>query len=896
MKDRLIHMVNLGFALLAVVLMVSCSTSKNTGASRRFHAMKVRYNIFYNGNLAYIDGLQAIERAHSDDFTQIIPLYPVSDHDAAKAATSQMDKTIEKCRKSIKLHSIKAKPQLDPKRRSDPVYRAWLQQEEFNPIMGDVWLRLGEAEFYKGDFLGAIGTLTYIIRHFDYDAELVTRAQLMIARSYAELGWQYEAEDYLNKANIDALSRKHAPLYSASNADVMMKAKRYKEALPFIKIAMPAERRKVYRPRFRYVMGQIYELEGNRNEAINAYKHVIKMTPASDMDFNARIRIAELSGRSSLKKLRTMTKQSKYKDRLTEIYGTMASIYLAQRDTAKALEYYNLAAEKSTMTGLPKAKVLVSAGDIYYDRKDYTLAQPCYTEAATIIPSTDENYPRIARRAESLGDLVLQYDVVILQDSLQRLAALSPEEQMAVAEELVKAQIARELSDSLAAVQAARDAELDDEPLSVNTSRMFGMTTSTDWYFYNPQLIKSGAQTFRQRWGTRKLEDNWRRSIKTTSSIMPMMTEEDSEFVTDTLLADSATATAAGVAPAPALVTDNHDPYYYLQQIPKTEADMAASDSLIADALYNLIYVYKDEVEDREQALATTEELARRFPTDKRLGEVQYMWHLLDLDPDSEEYKELLRQLNVGDSLYEATYEAYRCSDFRAVRANTAYMEEHYPTSDLMPRFLFLNAVATARTQSQEAFIADLRDLVARYPDHSLSAMAKDFLAMMGQGAEAQQGEMTSNLDDLRADASSLAGESIDLTKTLSAETREPAYVLLYMPVKEGTPTKETDAMLNNLLYQTAFFNFSQFLIKDFELRPLPVFANGAALRVQGFESLEEAQWYIDLTANDVTYTAELSALQVTMIPITETNAVLVPTSFTLDQYLDFIRPILKKK
>ena len=892
MNNRQQYIIKLCFGALLMLLIPSCATTKNTGASRRFHAMKVRYNIFYNGNKAYIDGQQAIQKAHSDDFTHIIPLYPVSDHDAAKAAAAQMDKTIEKCRKAIKLHSIKAKPQPDPKRRSDPTYRAWLQQEEFNPVMGDVWIRLGEAEFFKGDFLGAIGTFTYIIRHFDYDAELITRAQLMIARAYAELGWQYEAEDYLAKANIDVLSRKHAPLYAATNADVMMKAKRYQEALPFIKIAMPAERRKVYRPRFRYAMAQIYELQGNRNEAINAYKHVIRMTPAPDMDFNARIRLAELNGRSSIKKLRTMTKQSKYKDRLTEIYGTMASIYLAGRDTAKALEYYNLAAENSTTAGLAKAKVLVTAGDIYYDRKNYAAAQPCYTEAANIIPATDEDYPRISRRAESLGDLVLQYGIVTLQDSLQRLAALSPEQQMAVAELLVKAQIEKELNDSLVAVQAARDAELNEDPRSVNTSRMFGMTTSQDWYFYNPQLIKSGAQAFRQRWGTRTLEDNWRRSIKTATAIMPT-TEDEPALTPDSLTTDSLIADSLSRTP---LVTDKHDPYYYLQQIPKTEADIAASDSLIADALYNLIYIYKDEVEDREQALATTDEFARRFPFDKRLSEVRYMWHLLDLDPASEEYKMLIRQLNEADSIYEATYEAYRRSDFRTVRTNTAYMEQHLPTSDLMPRFLFLNAVATARTQSQEAFITDLRNLVSRYPDHSLSAMAKDFLAMMGQGSETQHGELSSNLDNLRTDAAIVANRPEDSTKVLSPKTREPAYVLLYLPVTNGTPAKETEAHLNNLLYQTAFFNFTQFLIKDFELRPLPAFADGAALRVQGFESLEEAQWYIDLTANDTAYTSELKAMHVSMIPITESNALLVPITFTLEQYLDFIRPILKKK
>ena len=96
--------------VLAVASFISCSTQKNTWATRSFHQTKVKYNILYNGNIAYDEGLKAIRDANTDDYTRILNLYPVSNHDAASAAASQMDKTIEKCRKCIKLHSIKTKP------------------------------------------------------------------------------------------------------------------------------------------------------------------------------------------------------------------------------------------------------------------------------------------------------------------------------------------------------------------------------------------------------------------------------------------------------------------------------------------------------------------------------------------------------------------------------------------------------------------------------------------------------------------------------------------------------------------------------------------------------------------------------------------------------------------
>ena len=119
----------LGIALLGLA---GCSTQKNTWASRSFHQTKTKYNIHFNGQIAFGEGLEAINEAHKEDYSAILPLYPVSDHEAAQAAVSQMDRTIEKCRKCIKMHSIKSKPKKinHQKRRSDPKYKAWLDYFE----------------------------------------------------------------------------------------------------------------------------------------------------------------------------------------------------------------------------------------------------------------------------------------------------------------------------------------------------------------------------------------------------------------------------------------------------------------------------------------------------------------------------------------------------------------------------------------------------------------------------------------------------------------------------------------------------------------------------------------------------------------------------------------------
>ena len=858
--------------LLLALLVSSCSTQKNTQASRAYHAMKVDYNIYYNGNTSFEEGLEDIAKANHDDYTTLLNLYPVSNHKAAESAKGKMDRTIEKCRKCIKLHSIKKRPKADPKKTNDPAYRAWLKQEEFNPSMPKAWLLLGKAEFHKGDFLESIGTFNYIEKHFDYDKDIVAQCQLWSVRAYAESGWLYEADDLLRKVQVDDLKRKNAALYSAVTADLKLKSKLYKEAIPHVKIAMQEEKRKGNRPRFAYVLAQLYELNGDRDEARAYYKEVINMQPDWEMDFNARIRLAQLERNraGAIRDLEKMAKRYKYKDKLDQIYCAMGNIRLAEGDTVGALEYYEKGIKESTQGGFAKAQVLIIAGDLYFEQKDYVHAQPCYSEAATILSAESEEYPRIRKRSEVLDELIVEYNTVVLQDSLQRLSKMSEEEQMKVCEQLVAALIEQEKNDSIAAAQAARDEEngAKEGLKSVNTSNMIGGGGSTAWYFYNDNLLRQGQQQFRQKWGNRKLEDNWRRkahnSAESAFSAPPADTENEDGKGPD--LAEADTTAGAGTDSIPPVATDPHDPMYYMQQIPRTEEELRASDEQIATALYNMVGIYQDKLEDRALADETFAELRRRFPTDSRLADLYYMQYLTALKQNdtiaAEEYRlallnefpesdyssvvsdpryfEKLRTMAAEqDSVYEATYNAYKRSDYATIRANKAHAEEIYPLSPLMPRFLFLNAVAVAKTDGQDAFIEELRDLVNRYPDSELGTMAKDFLALMNQGAESQKGGTTSSLADKRTEESKVEDE--DLGKE---ELTDNNVVTILVPKDESS--------LNNLLYNVALFNFTHFMIKDFDLRTdLNFSMTQSALEVSGFDNADEVEWYKGLLRED---------------------------------------------
>ena len=850
-----------------MMILCSCSTQKNTRATRSFHQTKVKYNILYNGNVAYEEGLKAIRNANTDDYSRVLNLYPVSNHQAVSAASSQMDKTIEKCRKCIKLHSIKSKPKRDPKKANDPKYKLWLQSEEFNACMDEAWMRLGEAEFHKADFLGAVSTFNYIIRHYQNDPDIIAQCQLWIARAYAEMGWQYEAEDMLNRVQIDALSRKHARLYSAVKADVLLKGEHFHEAIPFVKIAMPYEKRKIYRPRFAYVLGQLYEMEGKRNEAIQAYKAVVRMAPPNEMDFNARIRMAELQGKSAIRKLRSMTKQSKNKDRLDQIYGTIGNIYLANRDTAQALEMYETAIKESTQAGTAKAAILVRAGDIYFEQHAYAPAQPCYREAVTLITAeTNKDFARIQKRSEVLDELIISYTQAELQDSLQRLSQMTEEQQRAIVDKIIADLIEAEKQDSTKAAQDALElARGEGGPGSVNTSNMLGGGFAKgDWYFYNPQLIKQGQQEWRRRWGNRPLEDNWRRQNKQVLISDDGMKEEQEGLATDSLAVDSLFAEVTPIE------TDIHKPEYYLQQIPRTEEDFVISDSLWREAMIALYYIYLDQLEDEPQAEETLRRLDERFGLHPSVVAIHEDMQLRALRHDEAYIARMLKMLEDQDSIYAVTYDAYKHGRYAEVKSTISNIKSQMTNENWSnaPRFLFINAVAIARTDGQQPFITALQELVENYGSSELGAMAKDMLAMMGQGMESQKGGSTGDLAELRNQTdTSDASDDESAKQEWSDDRKQPSVVVLILPTND-------EQALNDLQYEIALFNFSQFLIRDFDLQKMPVWGETAALRISGFTDLDEAEWWVGLLQQNTDMQSVLQDIQIKAV--TEVNLPLI--------------------
>jgi outer membrane protein assembly factor BamD (BamD/ComL family) len=140
--------------------MAACSAHKNTAKSRFWQSFTAKYNTYYNGSLAYTDGALAKEKGHKDNFTEMLPMNTVGNKQSRALGKGNFDQAIEKMEKTIKLHSIKAKPEWNKSRRKTARDKEWLGRKEYNPFLWKAWYLMGKAQYQKGEFDEAAATFS----------------------------------------------------------------------------------------------------------------------------------------------------------------------------------------------------------------------------------------------------------------------------------------------------------------------------------------------------------------------------------------------------------------------------------------------------------------------------------------------------------------------------------------------------------------------------------------------------------------------------------------------------------------------------------------------------------------------------------------------------------------
>ena len=907
--------------LLLACFCLSCSTKKNTKSTRFYHSITTRFNVYFNGSQAYKKAAEEEANKSGESYSEIIPMYTVSLLPKEKADLGgPYNIAVEKSMKAIKEHSIKTKPKKKAGKSKDKKYQEFMSRNEYNPFLHNAWLLMGRSQFYNGDFLAASATFAYIARLYRNNQNIAAEARLWQARCYAEMGWFYETEDILSKITDNNLPDKHVPLFSSVYADYLLKNERHQEAIPYLVKTIASEKNKTQKARMRYLLGQLYTEEGNTTAAYNAFQAVIRSSPPFELEFNARIRqtevYADVNPQKIIKKLNRMAKSDKNSDYLDQVYYALGNVYLSQQDTTTAIEKYELAIESSTRNGIDKAICSLTLGELFFNMRNYIKAQPCYTDALNIINNKYKNYAGIQKRSIVLDELVVHAEAVELQDSLQRLAKMPEEERMAVIQKIIaqvikeeeKAKKEAEMQDFMA-MQEQRNTSGVGQGGEINMANMPTALTSGEnsWYFYNPQAVASGKNTFQSKWGRRKSEDNWRRRDKQ----MAIFVEEEPEETAFTELPEGATEPTEGeqkegedTAPPSELSTDNKDPQFYLQQIPFTEEDIEASNAIIEDGLFNMASIYKDKLEDFDLSAETFETVLTRFPDSEMKLEVYYQMWLLYMRQDDLEnaeiykdkilmeftdsdyataladpnYVENMRNMpRIQEEMYQAAYGFYLDNQIDSVRTNVNAVKLKYPLSPLMPKFLFINALSYVISNEPIEFKTALQEIIEKYPDADVTALASDYLKGLLRGRQIVS-DLAPSIGmrwNLRFGGEDAIADSL---LAFAPEIDTPYSVLLIYP--------DQAIHTNNLIFEVAGFNFANFTVKQLDLG-IETIGEMRVLSISGFNGFDEALHYDKIIYGEKGYARLLPSTLFAVI-ISDSNYEVLQKGKTLDEYFAF--------
>ena len=847
-----------------------CSTQKNTAKTRFWQAFKARYNTYYNGSLAYIDASTEKENGNKDNFTEMLPLYTVGNKQSRELGKANYDRAIEKCQKTIRLHSIKRRPEWTKSRRKTEKDIEWLSRREYNPFLWRAWMLMGRAQFHKGAFDEAASTFAYMSRLYQTQPAIYAKARAWLAKCYIEENWTYDAEDVIRGMQRDSIPWSARKEWDYTLADYYIHTGDYEKAITYLRQVIKHEMRRKQRAREWYIMGQLQEAVGNRQEAVRAYRKVTSQNPPYEVEFNARIAMTEVASASQSKKmigrLKRMAASDKNKDYLDQVYYAIGNIYMSRSDTASAISAYERGAAKATRAGIEKGVLLLRLGDIYWNMERYSDAQRCYGEAIGLLDKDRKDYEQLSERSKVLDQLVPYTDAIHLQDSLQSLARMSEAERNAAIDRTI-AELKRKEREERRKQQEQEAQETVGKNSGSNTTQnnrpnaaqQNQQNKNAQWYFYNPMAVSQGKAAFEKQWGKRENADNWQRANKTvvaTGGEEPEMSQQQLDSI----------ATAEAAADSLAQIADSaqNDPHrreYYLAQIPFSEEQIEANNKTIEDGLFNSGVIFKDKLNNLPLAEKQLRRLTDNYPDFERMADAYYHLYLLymrrgepltaekyvqrlkDDYPDSE-WTTLLSDphfvenarfgVAVEDSLYAATYDAFKAARYGEVKANARISAERFPLGANRDKFIFIGGLGKLNEGDSDNCLADMKTVVEKYPQSGVAQMAGMIVKGVSEGRRLHGGTF-----DLAGmwDRRSVVLRDSDSTavRQLSADRNEAfVYTIVYNPDSIDE---------NKLLFQLARYNFTSFLVRNFDIGIED--ADGVRrMTVSGFRNYDEALQY----------------------------------------------------
>lgn len=602
--------------------------------------------------------------------------------------------------------------------------------EEKNKKIFDANILLAQARIYQGKPLEALDGLNYIFSNMSKDKRIAV-ARIYQGLAYAKMEDYTRAEEVFADLKEEKLKKSQKKILSIYYSEMLLAAGKKEDAVNELENAYAVNKNRKLRSRIAFLRGQILANLGKNEEARESFVSAYKNANNFEFEVKSQIEIAKtFNGKDddyegAKEYLENISKKGTYASRKNEFYyalGLMAN-KAGKKDEAKAFFAQSLKEKISDpqIRGLNYFEI----GKAYFDDSDY-LSAGAYYDSALAVMNYEPSKILLQEQSKNIKQVTANYYLIKKNDSILALTKMPETERIAYFNKVIDAIKIKEQKEELERVRAERSKGFDTGDYNANS--LFASNTGGfqdfgeakgGFYFANTTTVSRGESTFKQLWGNRALNDNWRTSAR-GSSIEDMKSQ------------------AMGISSAPD--PRRLEPSFYIEKIPTDMQEILSLKKARDTATLGLGRMYESFFSDTPLATKTLYDLADSPPEEEVKLQALYQIFAINYEKNpsaAERAKQMIltefpytsyaefvknpknnsfaKSSEEVEKAYAQAFDLYATEKYDESKALVESALEKYPKDALVPKFSLLNAFNSGKIAGKEIMILQLEQIALNY-------------------------------------------------------------------------------------------------------------------------------------------------------------------------------------
>lgn len=762
--------------ILAIFSVAACNprTKKKKTKSGPINRFMTFHNTLFNSREAFLAEMESRDKSHIDNFYDpYISVYTTEDNisdiqngmssnagndtdmDAPRGLRSNQNfsgnfsssQPNKKGATALQITEAKALKTISK-------YSVLVSGVEKNKKIFDAYMLLAKARMYQGKYLESLDALSYIFNTMSKDKRLPL-AKIYQAANYSKMKEYYRADEVFRDLEEDPkikLSREQLRILKVYQADNFLKWGKKELAAEVLEDAFTYNKNRKTKSRIAFLRGQILAGLGKKSEARESFAAAYKYANSYEFEVKSQIEIAKTfdgkadSYEEAMAYLDKIAKKGTYASRKNELYYASGLVAASATKDSIADSFFRKALKEKQSDPQIRGLTYSELAKKYFAKDDYLTAGIYYDSALAVMTYKPEK-DRLTELTANIKKLSKNYYIVKKNDSILALTKMTDAEKRDYFTKYIDKIKQKEAAAELEKRKAERSKGFDNSDYNANSIfannstdsnsfQNFGINTGgSTFYFANSNNIPRGENAFRQVWGSRTLQDNWRYSAK-AATIEDMKNE------------------ALGIANVPD--PRRLEPEFYIEKIPTSKQELANLKKQRDTASLGMGRMYENFFGNTKLATKTLYDLVDSKPDEETDLMALYNIFIFNYEKnpaDAERAKQIILQkypytsyaefvknpkskdfnksTESVEKLYADAYKLYLTEKYTESSAMIDKAIADNPKDALVPKFYLLNAYNSGKTAGKEIMILQLEQIVLNYGNTPEGKKAKDLLKFL---------------------------------------------------------------------------------------------------------------------------------------------------------------------